>query len=225
MEGTVRASGVQMSRLTPLARHDSEMRPLGMTVRGMEDSLVCSNGISACTPKHGDMPLRGIEDTLACSGAWRLIPLSTPNGRMQCIINVSVLRGNQLHAPEHAYHHSVCMESGWGCLGVSKLPWAQLAEHAMSRLLMYLQAAVRWKCPCLLCYWLSTFSFWVLPSLPCRIWYYVVGNQRYGRYEIGYEYDVDTNRSGCVGEVRLMGLKVKGITWEMTGLYGWRGWW
>ena len=112
MEGTVRASGVQMSRLAPLARHDSEMRPLGMTVRGMEDSLVCSNGISACTPKHGDMPLRSIEDSLACSGALRLIPLSTPNGRTQCIIDVSVLRGDYPHAPEHAYHHSMCMESG-----------------------------------------------------------------------------------------------------------------
>ena len=69
MEGTVGASGVQMSRLAPLARHDNEKGPLGMTVRGMEDSLVCSNGISACTPKHGDMPLRGIEDIFVCSGA------------------------------------------------------------------------------------------------------------------------------------------------------------
>ena len=68
------------------------------------------------------MQLRGMEDTLACSGALRLVPLSTPNGRTQCIIDVSVLRGNQLHAPEHAYHHSMCMESGEGCLGVSKSP-------------------------------------------------------------------------------------------------------
>ena len=48
---------------------------------------------------------------------------------------------------------------------------------------MYLQAALRWKCPCLLCCWLSTISFCILPSLPCRIWYYVAGNQCYERHE------------------------------------------
>ena len=117
MEGTVRASGVQMSRL---ARHDNEKGALGMPLRGVEDSLVCSDGISACTPKHGDMPLRGVEDTLACSGALRLTPLSTPNGRMQCIIDVSVLRGDYPHAPEHAYHLSMYTKPGEGCLGVSK---------------------------------------------------------------------------------------------------------
>jgi len=66
------------------------------------------------------MPLRGMEDTLACSGALRLIPLSTQIYRMQCIIDVSVLRGDSPHAPEHAYHHSMCMESREACLGVAK---------------------------------------------------------------------------------------------------------
>ena len=66
------------------------------------------------------MTVRGMEDSLVCSGELKLIPLSTPNGRMQCIIDVSVLRGDYPHAPEHAYHHSVCMESGEVCLGVAK---------------------------------------------------------------------------------------------------------
>ena len=159
MEGTVRASGVQMSWLAPLARHDSEMRPLCMTVRG-------------------------VEDILACSGTLRLTPLSTPNGRTQCIIDVSVLRGDYPHAPEHTYHLSMYTKSGEGCLGVSKPQWRPSSvqnmfcsvgfEHSSRRMLW-----ADYLCICKLLCFVNIRAFYVadcqgFPSescLPCHAGY------------------------------------------------------
>ena len=52
---------------------------------------------------------------------------------MQCIIDVSVLRGDYPHAPEHAYHHSMCMESEEVCLGVSDRKSVESGKRVIRR--------------------------------------------------------------------------------------------